>query len=391
MGVLSWILLAACMLWSALRFLPAGREAHMPTMPYMIALIRFLWIPYLVIAVWAGLVGSWWQCGVAVAGIVSILAMQVPYWTNMPRERWHHQRGTSHETASDDHRQTARSADAEPTANPPQASGDTYHLMTLNCRYGKASADAIIAAVRERHIDVLALQELSTDLIKRLERGGLHRILPYRQLGTPREKTDNGGFNGIWSRTKPKRGTHGIVSIPAADVPGIMLQTDDGTTVAFGIRAHQIADARLSGMVRRHPVPERAGSDAAQVGQRRHWPRGTCHRLERRTRRWFRISRRRYRGAHGRPQRRYRPCQLPRAAAVWIPRRRTVTGSRTMSIPSPVRCRGRASSSTTSWPRRENPRQGSAAEPARAVAFSGVESFVVEDTDHLALTATMTI
>ena len=166
MGVLSWILLAACMLWSALRFLPAGREAHMPTMPYMIALIRFLWIPYLVIAVWAGLVGSWWQCGVAVAGIVSILAMQVPYWTNMPRERWHHQRGTSHETASDDHRQTARSADAEPTANPPQASGDTYHLMTLNCRYGKASADAIIAAVRERHIDVLALQELSTDLIK---------------------------------------------------------------------------------------------------------------------------------------------------------------------------------------------------------------------------------
>ena len=96
MGVLSWILLAACMLWSALRFLPAGREAHMPTMPYMIALIRFLWIPYLVIAVWAGLVGgSWWQCGVAVAGIVSRLAMQVPYWTNMPRERWHHQRGTS--------------------------------------------------------------------------------------------------------------------------------------------------------------------------------------------------------------------------------------------------------------------------------------------------------
>ena len=66
-----------------------------------------------------------------------------------------------------------------------------------------------------------------------LERGGLHRILPYRQLGTPREKTDNGGFNGIWSRTKPKRGTHGIVSIPAADVPGIMLQTDDGTSVAF--------------------------------------------------------------------------------------------------------------------------------------------------------------
>ena len=329
MGVLSWILLAACMLWSALRFLPAGREAHMPTMPYMIALIRFLWIPYLVIAVWAGLVGSWWQCGVAVAGIVSILAMQVPYWTNMPRERWHHQRGTSHETASDDHRQTARSADAEPTANPPQASGDTYHLMTLNCRYGKASADAIIAAVRERHIDVLALQELSTDLIKRLERGGLHRILPYRQLGTPREKTDNGGFNGIWSRTKPKRGTHGIVSIPAADVPGIMLQTDDGTSVAFasahtkspmrGCREWSDGIRSLSALV---PMPRKSvsagtGREERATGSKAGRGGGSAY------------SRRRYRGAHGRPQRRYRPCQLPRAAAVRIPRRRTGTGSRT--------------------------------------------------------------
>ena len=213
---------------------PASRtgSAH-ATMPYMIALIRFLWIPYLVIAVWAGLVGSWWQCGVAVAGIVSILAMQVPYWTNMPRERWHHQRGTSHETASDDHRHDRairrRRADREPAA------GERRHLPSddVELPLWQGERRRIIAAVRERHIDVLALQELSTDLIKRLERGGLHRILPYRQLGTPREKTDNGGFNGIWSRTKPKRGTHGIVSIPAADVPGIMLQTDDGTSVTF--------------------------------------------------------------------------------------------------------------------------------------------------------------
>lgn len=370
MGVLSWILLAACMLWSALRFLPAGREAHMPTMPYMIALIRFLWIPYLVIAVWAGLVGSWWQCGVAVAGIVSILAMQVPYWTNMPRERWHHQRGTSHETASDDHRQTARAADAEPTANPPQASGDTYHLMTLNCRYGKASADAIIAAVRERHIDVLALQELSTNLIKRLERGGLHRILPYRQLGTPREKTDNGGFNGIWSRTKPKRGTHGIVSIPAADVPGIMLQTDDGTSVAFasahtkspmrGCREWSDGIRSLSALV---PMPrksvsagtgreERATGSKAGRGGGSAYPdvdiavlMGDLN---------ADIDHASFR-------------ELLRSGF----RDAALAQARGHVIPSPVRCRGRASSSTTSWPRRENPRQApppSRHEPSRSAA-----------------------
>lgn len=390
MGVLSWILLAACMLWSALRFLPAGREAHMPTMPYMIALIRFLWIPYLVIAVWAGLVGSWWQCGVAVAGIVSILAMQVPYWTNMPRERWHHQRGTSHETASDDHRQTARSADAEPTANPPQASGGTYHLMTLNCRYGKASADAIIAAVRERHIDVLALQELSTDLIKRLERGGLRRILPYRQLGTPREKTDNGGFNGIWSRTKPKRGTHGIVSIPAADVPGIMLQTDDGTSVAFasahtkspmrGCREWSDGIRSLSALV---PMPRKSVS--AGTGREE---RATGSKAGRG-------------GGSAYPDVDIAVLMGDLNADIDHASFRELlrSGFRDAAL---AQARGHVNTfpSQVPWPRIEldhimaatrESASGSAAEPARAVAFSGVESFVVEDTDHLALTATMTI
>ena len=262
--------------------------------------------------------------------------------------------------------------------------------MTLNCRYGKASADAIIAAVRERHIDVLALQELSTDLIKRLERGGLHRILPYRQLGMPREKTDNGGFNGIWSRTKPKRGTHGIVSIPAADVPGIMLQTDDGTSVAFasahtkspmrGCREWSDGIRSLSALV---PMPRKSVS--AGTGREE---RATGSKAGRG-------------GGSAYPDVDIAVLMGDLNADIDHASFRELlrSGFRDAAL---AQARGHVNTfpSQVPWPRIEldhimaatrESASGSAAEPARAVAFSGVESFVVEDTDHLALTATMTI
>ena len=278
----------------------------------------------------------------------------------------------------------------EPTANPPQASGDTYHLMTLNCRYGKASADAIITAVRERHIDVLALQELSTDLIKRLERGGLRRILPYRQLGTPREKTDNGGFNGIWSRTKPKRGTHGIVSIPAADMPGIMLQTDDGTSVAFasahtkspmrGCREWSDGIRSLSALV---PMPRKSVSAGTGREERATGSKGGRD------------------GGSAYPDVDIAVLMGDLNADIDHASFRELlrSGFRDAAL-SQARGHVNTFPSQVPWPRIEldhimaatrESASGSAAEPARAVAFSGVESFVVEDTDHLALTATMTI
>lgn len=135
-------------------------------------------------------------------------------------------------------------------------------VMTLNCRYGHADADAIVTAVQSRHIAVLALQELSESLVHRLEASGLNRLLPYQQLGTVRD-TDNGGFNGIWTSLPVENSSVSSVEIPAADVPSLSivvpasavapqsspdsLQTDDGSTSQgsitsdpFNHKAHEV-------------------------------------------------------------------------------------------------------------------------------------------------------
>lgn len=95
--------------------------------------------------------------------------------------------------------------------------------MTLNCRYGRANADAIVTAVRERRIAVLALQEVTDALIARLDKAGIGELLPYRQSGNPQD-TDNGGYNVIFSRYEPAAAVPNVIDIPAADVPAITLR-----------------------------------------------------------------------------------------------------------------------------------------------------------------------
>ena len=98
--------------------------------------------------------------------------------------------------------------------------------MTLNCRYGRADADDIIANIRKRGISVLALQEVTDELIARLTEAGLNELLPYHQFGEAKD-TDNGGFNVLYSAYEPGASVPNVVSIPAADVPAITLRIAD--------------------------------------------------------------------------------------------------------------------------------------------------------------------
>lgn len=50
--------------------------------------------------------------------------------------------------------------------------------MTMNCRYGRADAAEIIRNIRERNISVLALQEVTDDLITRLTEADINELLP---------------------------------------------------------------------------------------------------------------------------------------------------------------------------------------------------------------------
>ena len=69
-------------------------------------------------------------------------------------------------------------------------------VMTANTLRGTANPDALVATVRARGVDVLAVQELTMDSIDKLAAAGLDQVLPYHLVGYQ----DGGTDVGIWSR-----------------------------------------------------------------------------------------------------------------------------------------------------------------------------------------------
>ncbi|MCH4208912.1 endonuclease/exonuclease/phosphatase family protein [Bifidobacterium sp.] len=209
--MISWLLPAALFIvaaWSALRFLPAGAEAS-GALPYLIALAPLLWIPAGAITVWSLAAQQWWMA--CVSSVITALIAAV---------EWRAYRRNAAAAGNG-----ARNAAAQHTAAIAHERGDVIQVMTLNCRYGRADPQAIMDAVRNEHIQVLALQELTEDLVRRLGGMGLNKALPYHSIGAP-GSDDNGGFNGIWSAFAPLRTDVAALSIPGAEVPCLTIAAD---------------------------------------------------------------------------------------------------------------------------------------------------------------------
>lgn len=246
MATLLYVVAFIAMLWAALSALPAGLEAHMP-MPYMIALTPFLWVPLAALAAFGAWRGEWGAvCCLLVAACMAS-SQRISYWgtsLNPMEQRRESRRETSRETphrASTEPRDNRDSrytgpiptcgqeSDSPSLAADRETSRETlpaqFAVMTLNCRYGQASAADIIDQIRSRHIDVLALQEVTDTLIDRLMQAGIGETLPYRQLGVA-SSGDNGGFNALFSRYEPGASVPNVVDIPAADVPAITLRIE---------------------------------------------------------------------------------------------------------------------------------------------------------------------
>ncbi|WP_235921578.1 endonuclease/exonuclease/phosphatase family protein [Lentzea tibetensis] len=78
----------------------------------------------------------------------------------------------------------------------PNGVGTAVRVMTSNTLGGLADAQVIVDIVRERNIDVLALQELTPEMVGDLDRAGLRALLPNRVfLAAP-----GGEGSGIASR-----------------------------------------------------------------------------------------------------------------------------------------------------------------------------------------------
>jgi endonuclease/exonuclease/phosphatase (EEP) superfamily protein YafD len=62
----------------------------------------------------------------------------------------------------------------------PVGVGAPIRVMSANLYAGKADAGTVVAAVRDRRVDVLSLQELTPEAVTALDRAGLAGELPYR-------------------------------------------------------------------------------------------------------------------------------------------------------------------------------------------------------------------
>ena len=74
-------------------------------------------------------------------------------------------------------------ANVAPRAFPdarPNGVGQQVRLMTANLLTGIADAGAIVREVKARKVDILAMQELTPDMVRDLERAGLNQVLPNR-------------------------------------------------------------------------------------------------------------------------------------------------------------------------------------------------------------------
>jgi endonuclease/exonuclease/phosphatase (EEP) superfamily protein YafD len=82
------------------------------------------------------------------------------------------------------------------SANAASASGMELRVATINATLGQADAEEIVRMVRDRSIDVLAVEELTPSEADDLHAAGLDAELPYRELH-PQLGVEG---TGVWSR-----------------------------------------------------------------------------------------------------------------------------------------------------------------------------------------------
>lgn len=220
-----WVIFVPLLLWQLLRWLPAGADKYNP-LPYIIALLPLA--TYVVGALFFfSIFATEWQVlyasknpqsynfaqsygylciAYAVLFLIS-LKSHTPYW--FAKLRRLHESRSSRKRFKEQHQE--------------------IRLMTLNCRYGKASASEIIEITKKYHINTLLLQELSESLVKNLEKLGIYEIFPTSCVGAQSEH-NNGGFNAIFTQYSAISTCNNSVKIEAASVPSVTTCLDFGST-----------------------------------------------------------------------------------------------------------------------------------------------------------------
>lgn len=100
----------------------------------------------------------------------------------------------------------------------PSASDTSARVMTLNTNHGAADAGQIVATVREQGVEVLAMQEVTSDFLERLRDAGIGDYLPHYVYGTQTASGD-GEFNALLLTTTPADASSNLVPTEASAMP----------------------------------------------------------------------------------------------------------------------------------------------------------------------------
>lgn len=119
---------------------------------------------------------------------------------------------------------TARiTASASATVSSANAGDNAARIMTLNTYNGHADPAQIVQIVAQNHVEVLCLEEITTDFVSALEAAGINNYLPYHVVAEGASQISNGGRNGIWTLAPQSNVSGNLLpintsSMPAADI-----------------------------------------------------------------------------------------------------------------------------------------------------------------------------
>lgn len=104
---------------------------------------------------------------------------------------------------------------------PKGGAGPELRVLTINMHFGDGSAPAVVALARRLHADVLSVQELTPELVVRLNRAGLGELMPHFDLAPEQQATGTGLYARVPLRALPRPvGTHNVLATAAARVAG---------------------------------------------------------------------------------------------------------------------------------------------------------------------------
>jgi endonuclease/exonuclease/phosphatase family metal-dependent hydrolase len=111
----------------------------------------------------------------------------------------------------------------------PAAEVLTLRVFTVNAQGGRADPSAVLGALRRHDVDLLAVQELTPDLVSRLAEAGLAEVLPSTHLD-PRFGSAGAG---LWARWP----LYPLPPLPglAAAAPRVHVDLTDGRSVTLAV------------------------------------------------------------------------------------------------------------------------------------------------------------